>query len=395
MATFPLPTLAAQVSPTGISAPTYSDIVNSDVATYQGIFGSDAYLGPDSQPFELIATRALAIQDVNNLAIALYNSFLPGSAQGVGLSAIVAINGLNREKATNSSAILTIIGVAGTVIQGGVAQDANGNLWNLPEDVIIPGSGTITVTATAQKPGAISAISGAINKIYTIMVGWQTVTNPAPATAGDPIEADAALRRRQIQSTALPAQTPLSSILSAVANSGSIGRFAIYENNTRITDSNGQPGNSVAVVVEGGDATAIANVIQRKKAPGTGTYGTTSIGVVDPAGVPITINFFELTGVPIFAAITIQPLTGYVSSTGVALVEALASFISSLVIGEEVFLSWLYGPAGLSGSALGLTFVITSLTIGLSSGSLGSSNIPIAFNAGAQCSAPNIVLTVS
>lgn len=393
--TYPLATLAAQVSATGISAPQYSDLVGSDVATYQGIFGSDAQLTPDTQDYQLLAIRCLAIRDCNDLAIAVYNSFFPGYAQGVGLSALVPINGLAREVATNSTVDLYLVGQAGTIIQDGQVQDSNGNIWNLPATVTIPTSGDITVTATAAAAGAVTAAAGTVSQMYTIVAGWQSATNPAAAVIGAPVETDAALRIRQAQSTALPSQSPLDSILAAVANSGGIGRYTIYENDTRVTDGNGQPGNSVAVVVEGGNATAIAGVIQLKKAPGTGTYGTTSVSMVDQKGLPITINFFELTEVPIYAAITIQPLAGYVSSTGLALVAALAAFIGSLDIGEEVYLSWLYGPAGLSNSPLGLTFVITSLTIGLSSGSLSASNIPIAFNAAASCTTANITLTVS
>jgi uncharacterized phage protein gp47/JayE len=393
MSTLPLPTLAAQITPAGISAPAFEDIVGSDVATYQGIYGSDVQLTPDTQDFQLIAARCTAINDTNQLAIAVYNSFLPGFAQGVGLDAAVQINGLEREVATNSTVNLSIAGVVGTIIQNGKASDSNGNIWILPDVVTIPISGEITVTAVAEQPGAISAPPNTVTITYTITSGWQTVTNPSAATPGRAVEMDAALRRRQAQSTALASQSPLDSILAAVANSGGIGRFAIYENDTRITDSNGQPGNSVAVVVEGGDATAIASVIQLKKGPGAGTFGTTSVNLIDQAGVPVTIKFFELTEVPIFAAMTIQPLAGYISTTGDAAVAALAAFINSLAIGEDVFLNWLLGPAGLSGTALGLTFVITSLTIGISSGSLGSGNIAIAFNAAASCSVDDIVLT--
>jgi uncharacterized phage protein gp47/JayE len=392
--TLPLPTLAAQISATGISAPAFSDMVASEFAAYEGIYGSDTVLTPDTQDGQLISVRTLAIRDVNDLAIAVYNSFLPSVAQGVGLSAIVQINGINREVASQSTATLVLGGVAGTPIAAGVAIDTNNNLWSLPFNIVIPDTGTLTVTATAQVAGAIAAIPGSINKPYTIIAGWQTVTNPAAATPGNPVESDAALRQRQAQSTSLASVTPLSSILSNVANTGGIGRFAIFENQGNVTDDNGIPSHSVAVVVEGGNVTTIAQTIEATKAPGTGTFGTTSILVVDPAGVPITINFFEMTEVPIFVAITIQPLTGFVATTGTALVAATAALIQSLAIGEEIFYNWVLGAAALSGNPLQFTYNITALTIGLSPSTLSVENIPIAFNAGAQCSIANITLTV-
>lgn len=393
--TLPLATLAAQVSATGISAPAFPDIVNSDVATYQGIYGDDAVLTSDTQDFQLIATRALAIRDANDLAIAVYNSFSPLFAQGIGLSVAVQINGISREVATNSTVILTIVGQAGIPIPAGVVQDQNQNLWNLPLNTTIPVAGMLDVTATAQQAGSINAGPGQVNIIFTIVPGWQSVTNAAAATPGAPVETDAALRTRQAESVALSAETPVSTILAAAAQSGGVARFQIYENQTRQTDVNGVPGNSVAVVVEGGNATAVAQAIESKKSPGTGTFGTTSVSVLDPAGIPVTINFFEMTEVPIFVALTIQPLTGFVATTGTAAVAAAVSFIASLDIGEEVFYNWVLGAAGLVGTPAGLTFVIVAMTIGTSAQSLAIANVPIAFNAGAQCSTANITLTVT
>lgn len=399
---YPLSTLSAQVTPAGITAPAYSDIYLSLIASMQGIFGSDIYLTPDSQDGQMIAVFAMAINDQNQTMIAIYNGFLPTFAQGAGLSALVKINGLQRESGTNSTAQLTIAGVAGTTITDGVVRDQNGFLWDLPATVTIPDSGAITVTATCTTEGAINAGANTINTLYTVVAGWQTATNPAPATAGVNIESDAALRQRQSKSTALPAQTPLQSILAAVANTPGVSRYAIYQNDTGTIDSNGVPGHSIAVVVQGGDSVAVAQTIETTKNPGTGTYGTTSEIVDDPAGVPIQINFFELVNVAIYVSLTITPLEGYVSATGDQLIAAIVAFINALPIGQEVYYSWIYGPAQLygvpalpGGIPLQETYVITALTIGTAPSPVGTSNIPIPFNEAASCVAGNVVLTVS
>jgi uncharacterized phage protein gp47/JayE len=394
MSTLPLSTLAAQISATGISAPAFEDLLNSEIATYQSIYGSDTVLTADTQDGQLLSIRATAINDLNQLAIAVYNSFSPGYAQGVGLSAIVQINGLKRVTPTNSTVPLEVSGVVGTVIQDGVVIDTSGNLWDLPATVTIPESGEITVTGTAQTAGAIAAAIGAVNQPYTIITGWQSVTNPSAATPGVAVETDAALRQRQAASTSLPAQTPLQSIAAAIANLTGVGRILPYENQGATTDANGVPSHSIAMVIEGGDVTTIAETIEQKKAPGTGTYGSTSVTVSDPAGIPITINFFELTEVPIYVAVTIQPLTGYVSTTGTAIIAAIVAFLNALAIGQEVYLNWLLGVAGLNTSSLGQTFAITSLTIGISPAALAAANIPIAFNAAAQGATANVTLTV-
>lgn len=349
--TYPLPTLACTISSTGISAPAYSDILVSLQASFQSIYGSDIYIQPDSQDGQWLATLAQIINDGNQADVTVFNGYSPAYAQGAALSSQVKINGLRRESSSNSSAVLTIGGTVGTIITNGVVQDTNQNLWNLPASVTIPISGLIQVTATAQNTGAITAIAGAISTIYNPQPGWQSATNAAAATPGDPVETDAELRQRQVASTSLPAQTPLQAIIANVAQTPGIGRYAIYENPGSTTDGNGLPAHSIAVVAEGGNIASIAQTIEAKKSPGTGTYGTTSQTVTDPAGVPITINFFEMTEVGILVQATIVPLTGYVATTGTAIINAIVAYLSGFAVGQDSLLGKLFGPANLSGDA--------------------------------------------
>lgn len=395
MPTFPLATLGPTISSTGITAPSYSDILNSLIASYQAIYGSDILLTPDTQDLQLLAIFAQAISDENQAIIATYNGFLPSFAQGIGLSALVKINGIVRNVATNSTAVVTIVGVAGTVITNGIIQDANGNLWNLPASVTIPNAGTINVTATAQVQGAIIAPANTITIIYTPTRGWQTVNNAADATVGAAVETDAALRIRQSVSTSLSAQTPLQSILAAVANLTGVTRYAIYENPGESADANGLPPHSIAVVVLGGVQASVAQAIESKKSPGTTTYGTTSIIVVDPAGVPVNISFFILTQVQIYVSITIKQLAGYASTTTTEIQNDIVNFINNLPIGDTVRYNWVLAAAGLIELPEGLTFYITALTMGTAPAPVGTVDIPIAFNQAAVSQLLNVVVTLT
>jgi len=349
--TFPLATLACTISSTGISAPSYNDIFSSLTASFQSIYGSDIYIDPDSQDGQWLAVLAQMVNDGNQADVTVYNGYSPAYAQGAALSSQVKINGIRRDVASNSTAVVNIGGQAGTTIYNGVVADTNSNLWTLPSSVTIPVSGTIAVTVTAMVQGTITAIAGAINNINTPTRGWQTVSNPAPAVPGEPVETDAALRQRQAGSTSLPAQTPLQAIIANVANTPGIGRNAIYQNDTGTTDSNGIPGHSIAVVVEAGNVVTIAQAIAAKKSPGTGTFGTTDETVFDPSGVPITINLFELSEIGIFTQITIVPMTGFVSTTGTLIINAVVAYLSGFAIGQDSLLGKLFGPANLSGDA--------------------------------------------
>lgn len=361
MTTFPLATLGVTIGPSGISAPPFSDILSSLQASFQAIYGSDAILTPDSQDGQLLAVFAQAINDCNQRAIDVFNSFSPTASQGTQLSSLVKINGIARAASGASSANVTVTGVAGTTINNGLVGDGT-NQWALPPVVIIPGGGSIIVLATCTTQGAITAAPGVLSTILTPTLGWQSVTNAASALVGAPVEADATLRTRQAVSTALPAQSSLDSLIAGVANVIGVQRFAIYENPTGSADANGLPAHSVAVVAEGGDPLVIAKTISMKKPPGTGTFGTTSEVVVDQFGVPVTINFFALSEITITVAITIRALTGYVTSTGTALVAAIAAALQGLPIGRLSYLNRLIGVAStLNGSPLASTYQVSSV----------------------------------
>jgi uncharacterized phage protein gp47/JayE len=393
MPSYPLATLAAQISSTGIFAPSYPDIFSSLQASFEAIYGSDAYLEPDSQDGQLLAIVAQAINDSNNTAIAVYNAFSPTFAQGVGLSTIVKINGLARIAATNSTADLVLVGNVGTPINNGIVVDANNNQWALPPSVIIPEGGTITVTATCQTPGAVAAAENTISQIGNPTRGWASATNPAAATAGQAAETDAALRIRQALSTSIPALTVLESLYASVANLAGVEAVRVYENDTGTTDDNGIPGHSISFVVEGGDAVAIATAIARKKTPGTGTYGTTTEIITDQNGVPNTINFFRPATLEPAIAITIRSLTGYVETTGTAIIQAIVDYVNGLGIGggNGAAIEWdATLTAAKSTGVVSNTYNIQSVTI-----AGGSPDLAVPFNELPLLQASDVTLTVT
>lgn len=387
---------APVITATGISAPTYAEVLAFLQDQYRSIYGADVYLGSDSQDGQFLGVIALAISDANAATIAAYLSFSPGTGQGAGLSSNVKINGIKRMAASRSQADVVVIGQAGTTIINGVAEDEDGNKWALPASVIIPSSGEITVTATCSVVGAISAGPGQINKIATPTRGWQSVSNPNAASPGAPVETDAALRQRQKTSTALPSLTVLEGTIGAVANVPGVTRYAAVDNDTGATDSNGIPEHSLAIIAEGGDATAIAQAIAAKKGPGGGTYGTTSVTVLNVYDMPITISFFRPTYQAMTVAIALKALPGYTSAIGVSVQEAVSDYINKVPIGggPSQSVEWadaLTAANGVPGSA---TFKLTSLII-TGPGGTGTPDVPLAFNQASTCTPADVALTVT
>lgn len=389
--------LSATVTAQGISAPDYQTILDKLTSYFRQIYGSDAYLEPDSKDGQMVALWALSVHDANNTAITVYNSFSPTTAQTAALSSNVKINGITRKIATNSTADLLLTGTAGTTITNGSARDKNGIIWNFPASVTIGVDGTMLVTATCASSGAVAALAGTITTINTPTRGWTSVTNPAAATVGAPVETDAELRIRQGQSVAIPSITPFEGVDGAIANIAGVTRHKLYENDTGKTDGNGLPPHSISAIVDGGDVTEIARIIRGNKGQGVRTWGKTSVTVPDKYGNPHIISFSRPTDVPVYVKITLKVFAGYTSQIDVQIQQAVADYINRLMIGDQVLLSRIYSPANLGVVSGGNAryYDIQELLIGKSPEAVAAANINIAYDESASCKPENIIITVA
>ena len=381
MGTTPVCTIDA----TGIHKPTFADCLAYFTAQYQGIYGKDIYIAPDSQDGQWLGIQATALDDANSMAVAVYNSFSPTTAQGTGLASNVKINGMVRKVPTFSTADVVIVGQAGAVLTNCVAMDAVGNKWLLPSTVTIPYSGQITVSATAALLGAIAAPAGSITGIATPTQGFQSITNPNAAIVGAPTELDAALRQRQTVSTMLPSSTVYDGIIGAIQSVPGFLRMRAYENNTNLASALGIPANSLCFVIDGGDPQIIANVIALKKTPGIPTFGTTTMIVPDSAGVPRKINFFRPTVVPITYVIQVRALKGFTLANQAQLQQAVSDWTNALGIGTSVLMTRVYGPASLTGLPAGLTYELISVAVARDGLVTTLADVAITFNEAPIC----------
>ncbi|EHI8551139.1 TPA: baseplate J/gp47 family protein [Salmonella enterica subsp. enterica serovar Virchow] len=389
--------LSATVTAEGISAPDYQTILDTLTSYFQQIYGSDAYLEPDSKDGQMVALVALAIHDANNTAISVYNCFSPVTGYGAALTSNVKINGIARKGATNSTVDLLLTGTAGTTITNGTVKDTNNVIWRLPASVVIGVDGAVTVTAICSNSGAVAALAGTITTINTPTRGWTSVTNPAAAAVGAPAETDAELRIRQGQSVAIPSITPFEGVDGAIANIAGVTRHKLYENDTGKTDGNGLPPHSISAIVDGGDVAEIAQTIRGNKGQGVRTWGKTSVTVPDKYGNPHIISFSRPTDVPVYGKITLTVFAGYTSQIGVQIQQAVADYINRLMIGDQVLLSRIYSPANLGVVSGGNAryYDIQELLIGKSPEAVAAANINISYDESASCKPENIIITVA
>lgn len=385
-----------EVTENGIYAPSYAEIFEYFQNQARAIFGQDVDIDADTQDGQLIAIFAQAVSDVNAQAIATYNQFNPNTAVGVGLDSAVKTNGIERQEATNSTADLVLIGQAGTVINNGIATDDNSNNWLLPAQVVIPVSGEITVTATAEEVGDIEASANTITQIGTPTLGWQSVNNPSPATVGVAIETDSQLRARQARSTELSSVSLWEGIIASLLNLDGVTRVSGVKNDEDEVNSEGVPGHTIAMIVEGGNVDEIGRAIFLKKGEGVGTFGTTETTYIDSYGFPNVIKFSRPTVVNVFVTLTITPASTYLSTAADEIKARIADYINGLDIGEDVNIARVLASAVKDcDTGMDNRFEVSAIVMGESSGSQTAASIPIEWNEAASCDVDNITVTLN
>jgi uncharacterized phage protein gp47/JayE len=373
------------IDSTGYNFEDYPSFLDFVQGVYTGIYGADVYLGADSQDGQWVAILAQMMYDTAALGASIYNSFSPSTAQGVGLSRVVKINGLKRLTPSFSIATVTIIGTAGTIISNGIVQDILNQQWALPVTVTIPGGGTIDVTATSVVVGDITADPSTITTIFTPTLGWQSVNNAAGATPGAPVESDAALRVRQTISTAIPAETVFDATLGAVANLPGVTAIQGYENVTDSTDGNGLPPHSISVVVSGGDPVEICQAILNKKTPGTDTFGNTTELVFDSRGLPLNISYQTSVTATIGVQVTLTEGSAWTDDYLSQIADAVSTVINAGGIGNTVLYTTLFAAAYLNGTLPPNAYIIDTIELNKNGGSFSAANVALTFDEQPVC----------
>lgn len=378
----------------GISGPDFPTILANLTADYLAIFGADTYLGADSQDGQWMGVLARGYSDNVNANIAVYFSYSPATAQGVGLSSAVKLNGLGRKVPGSSTALLTIVGQVGRTITNGYATDGTFQ-WALPATVTIPASGTINVVAVCTTQGSIVVGVGAINGLATQVYGIQSVTNAAVSNPGEPVEDDAVLRLRQAASTELPSQTVFEGIEASIAAVKGVTRVKAYENNT----ASAQGGTGLAArtcwfIVEGGLPGDIFPAMAVKVPPGMPLAGAQTTTVVSPLGSTRVLSYDVSTGASIGVTLSLTTLTGWSDSTEPIIAQAVTDFINS-ISGNPTAVGYLdlVVPARLIGTPYYGTFKIAAITIKKNAGGFAAADVALAAGELPVCAVGNVIFT--
>ena len=385
------------IDETGMHIPTYSDIRDDLISSMKEIFGSDIYIDEDSQDYQQISIFAKKIFDTNALALLTYNNRTVNTAIGVGLDNLCALAGIVRKPATYSTVQLVITGTPSTVINKGKVSDQDDvHIWNLPDSVVIPDDGTITVEATCNEAGDITVAPNTITKIVTPVFGWSSVVNNFTGSGGTNQESDAELRSRYALATSSPSETVFESIIASVSAVEGVKRIKAYENDTGTTNDLGHPPHSITLVVEGGDDTDVATEIYFKKTPGCYTNGTTSVDIVSLSGNTTKISFYRPTYKTVYVKVSLKKLASYNDEYANDIKKAIVDYINNLEIAETVYRSVLWSIAtGQMKSIQSPSFSVLNVQTSTDGVSYTDSDISVLFNEASQIDLDKVTVEVS
>ena len=351
------------IDASGLHMPTYEDRLQALCDSYRSIFGQEAQLEPAVPDYQLLSVFAKALDDASALMLQVYNSRNPAYATGQALDLLLPMYGIARRGATCSTVTLTLTGSAGTVVPAGSTfADTSGRIWKTDIAVTIPASGTGTVTATCQTPGAVYAAVGAVNAIVSPVAGLTGVTNAAGSMIGLKEETDAEVRQRIAASMAGRGNTILDALTAAIAGIPNVRMSRIYVNDSHQTDGNGIPGHSIACVVMGGDQMTIGRTIFNKKAPGVGTYGSTSVTFSGDDGQSHQVQFSRPAARMVYFLVSLTALAGFEEeAVKTALTNEIKKIAGEVPIGDPLNIPSMFGRLYAATGALASTFVLNSV----------------------------------
>lgn len=394
-----------EFTPTGLVLPQESAILSGVLSDWNGALGGNLNPALNTPQGQLATSQAALIAYANSLFALYVNQIDPDNASGFMQDAIARIYFLDRNPGVPTAVQALCTGTLGTVIPvGAQAQDTSGNLYLNTLQGTIPVSGSITLPFACVALGPTPCPAGTLSTIYQAIIGWESVTNPAPGIAGANVESQAAFAYRRTQSVALNAHGSLASVYAAVFSvPGVIDVYAV-ENSTDAALNYGATNyalkpHSLYVAAAGGAPAAITQAIWAKKDLGCDMNGNTTVEVTDQSGYLPPYPTYGITyqipaALPILFSVVLSRSTALPSDI---VPQAQAAIIAAFTgadgsqrvrIGSLLLASKFYGPI----VALGPEVSVISILLGAATPTLTS--LLIGIDQAPTVTAANIAVTL-
>lgn len=339
------------INSSGVIVPDTSTVYDQVTQDFKNALGQDLDVTPETLAGRLV--QCMTDYRTNTLAINAQNANQINLRYATGrfLDAIGSFFGLTRQAATSTRVLATVTGISGTVIPAGSqASTTNETLFYAESDITISSGGTATGYFLSVDTGAVECQTNTLVNIVNDVIGWEAINNPVAAIIGREQESDDAFRIR-IEGSRYSGISLMQAIKAKLANvPGVLSSWAYdnYEKTSIVYDTVTIDGNSIVVVVDGGNDNDIANALFQTMTGGTGYTAisgqSTTVTVKDGAyEVPYLVTFNRPTHVPFQVAITVKNVnyTGSdleqdVKNAVIAWSEGLVTGVDGLKIGQSV-----------------------------------------------------------
>ena len=267
---------------------------------------------PETPAGQLIdGQTALIIQKDNEIAY-LANMFNPSVADGLFQDAIAKFYFLSRHVAEATLVTCTCKGLLNTIIPyRAIVQDANGNKFYNTNVGVVGKGGTVDCVFRCSEYGTVKVDAHAVNKIVTVIPGWDSVDNETAGVTGRDRESQQEFETRRRESVAKNSHGLAESIEGTIGDLSGVVACRIEQNRTdeTITLLGVQiPPHSVYLSVYGGESKEIGEVMHKKIDAGCGTSGNTKVQLKDPTNGSPQAYYYEVpTVTPLGIRVRIQP----------------------------------------------------------------------------------------
>lgn len=186
---------------------------------------------PETPAGQLIDGQTALIAAKDSEMLAFSNGFNPKTATGLQQDALAEIYFIQRHIAQATLVTCQCTGLSGTVIPfNSIVQDVNGINYSSTAPATIPASGTVEVVFAAQQTGPINAAENTVNKIITVIPGWDSVNNATAGVTGRDRESQAEFEQRRYESVAKNSHGLAESVGGSVYNLPDVVACRIEQN---------------------------------------------------------------------------------------------------------------------------------------------------------------------
>lgn len=277
-------------SNTGVSLPQETAILAGVQEDINTAFGGDVNPGLSTPQGQLAQSITAIIGDKNDQIAEVVNNVDPDTAAGRWQDAIGRIYLLDRIAASGTVVTGRCYGLVGTTIPAGsIAQDVNGYLYYSTVAATIEASGWVDVDFQCSTTGPVACPIGNLSRIYTAVIGWDSITNLAAGTPGVDVESRADFEYRRKLSVAINSISLPQSIQGNLLALPDVLDAYVIDNPSASTVNYGATNyplgpHSLYAAVVGGTAAEIARAIWTKKSLGCNYNGENSFVIEDSAG---------------------------------------------------------------------------------------------------------------